>query len=97
MDCEVAISFEFHTTHFAGEYRWCRGVLRANVLSEGALPTKLLPTVFALVVAHLQVDTAKVCVQSFLITKTLVTCVAKMFGLSLILTTKIVLSQVVFL
>jgi hypothetical protein len=42
------------------------------------------------VVAYLQVDSAEVFVQCFFLTKTFATCVAEMFGLSLVLASKIV-------
>ena len=62
-----------------------------NVRSEVTFLSKLHSTVLALVVAHLQVDCTKVCVERGTATETLVTRVTEMFGLSLILTAEIVL------
>jgi hypothetical protein len=89
--------FEFTSTHFTCESWWCGRVLLTNVRSEVTLQTKLLSAVLALVVTHLQVDGAEVIVQCILTAETLVTCVTEMFGLSLILTTKIVSGKIVFL
>ena len=69
-------------------------MLITNVLSEDNFLSKLLPTILALMVAHLQMDVAEVNVQRSTATEPLVTCVAEMFGLSLILAAEIVLIQV---
>ena len=90
VDCEIVLLIELVSTYLACESWWCGGVLRTNVAREMLLSTKLLSTVLALVFAHLQVDSAEVCVQVVLPTETLVTCVTEMFRLSLILTVKIV-------
>ena len=89
---EIILPFEFVPTHFTRESWWYGGVLITDVLSEVTFHSKLLPTILALMVAHLQMDTAEVIVQCLTLKEPLVTCVAEMFGLPLILTVTIVSS-----